>query len=104
MVDIIERLMDPQPIGPAEWAQLGDMLTSLWFVVLFVVIFAANMIIGHNIIPSFVASGHIPNSWQRTRPAFYLVAIISIGLAAFFLIQVIDLASVLQGIWDNYWI
>lgn len=96
--------MDPSPLGPFEWSQLGKLIVTLWIVVLFIVLFAANMIIGHNFLPSFINSGHVSGSWQKARLVFYAFAIISIGLAFFFLSQVIILAGVLRNFWPSYWI
>ncbi len=96
--------MEPAPLGMAEWSQLSRMLTALWMVVLFVVLFAANMIVGHNLIPSFVESRHIPASWQRARVVFYAAAIICFALAVFFGLQAIDLGRVLLVFWDDFWI
>lgn len=83
---------------------MGSMLRNLWGIVLFVILFAANMIIGHNFIPSFVQSEHIPRYWNRTRPVFYSLAILSIALAVFFLFRVVMFSRVLRDIWPNYWI
>ena len=96
--------MDPGALGPFEWAEIDKLLQNLWLVVLFVIIFAGNMIVGHNLIPSFVASEHISRAWQKARVVFYALAIISIILATFFLIQVIILAQVLRSFWENFWI
>jgi hypothetical protein len=76
--------LDPEAIGIGTWSEIGRMLTNLWFVVLFVVFFAANLLVAHNVVPSFVASGHIPVSVKKAGVAFYVLAIISLGLALFF--------------------
>ena len=96
--------MDPAALGSSQWSEIGKMLTSLWAVALFVVLFAANMLLGHNLIPSMVASRHIPESWQRVRPVFYALAILSFVLAVFFIYRVVDFAGVLRDFWPNYWI
>lgn len=96
--------MDPLPIGPGEWSQLGAMLTTMWLVVLFVVLFAGSMLVGHNLIPSFVQSQHIPSVWQKARPIFYALAILFFAVAMFLLYRVIGLAGVLREFWPNYWI
>ena len=96
--------MDPAAIGSSEWREIDKMLTNLWIVVLFIICFATNMLLGHNLIPSFVASRHIPETWQKTRPAFYGLAIISFALAVFFVYRVVDLAGVLRAFWADYWI
>ena len=96
--------MDPAPLTTAEWSELGALLTNLWIVVAFVVLFAATMIVGHICIPSLVESRHIPDRWDRTRPIFYAVAILSFVLAMVFLARVVDYAGVLRQFWDVYWI
>jgi hypothetical protein len=96
--------MDPSALGGSEWSEIGKLMTNLWLVVLFVVLFASNMLLGHNFIPSLVASQHVPRAAQKARPLFYLLAIISFALAVFFLVRVIDLAGVLRRIWESYWI
>ena len=96
--------MDPAPIGLAQWEEIGNLLTNLWIMVAFIVFFAANMILGHNLIPTLVASGHIERSWQKARIAFYTVAIISFVLAMVFLARTVDNSGVLRDFWENYWI
>ena len=96
--------MNPAELGSYEWGEISKLLINLWIVVIFIVLFASNMLLGHNMIPSLVASQHIPRSFQKARPVFYVLAIIFFGLAAFFLYQVIDLAGVLRNFWETYWI
>ena len=97
--------MDPEAIGLGTWSEIGRMLTNLWFVVLFVVFFAANLLVAHNVVPSFVASGHIPVSAKKAGVAFYVLAIISLGLALFFLVRVVGYTNgTLRLFWDNFWI
>jgi hypothetical protein len=96
--------MDPGHLGTLEWSEIGEMLTNLWITVLLVVLFATSMLIGHNAIPSLVASGHIQKSWQKVRVVTYSLAIIFFGLAVFFFVQVVTLAQVLRRFWADYWI
>ena len=96
--------IDPGVIGPESWSELGSLLRSLWLSVLFIVLFASNMILGHIMIPSFVMSGHIPESFRKARPVFYALAIISFALAMFFISRAIDFAGVLRNFWPDYWI
>ena len=96
--------VDPGAIGYAQWSQISSLLVNLWLVVASVVLFAANMLIGFNSIPSLMASGHIPNSVGKTRPLFYTLAVFFFGLAVFFLVRVIDRADVLRDFWPDYWI
>ena len=96
--------MDPAALGPSEWSEISKLLINLWLVVLFVVIFATNMLLGHGFIPSLVASGDVPSTVQRVRPVFYAFAIASFCAAIYFLVQVIDYAGVLRRIYESYWI
>ena len=96
--------MEPAALGSYEWNEIGKLLIVLWILVLFVVLFATNIIVGHNMIPSLVASGHLDIIWNRTRPVFYVGALICLGLALFFLSLAVDLAGVLRSFWADYWI
>lgn len=96
--------MEPAPLGAFHWSELGSMLFALWMVVIFIVLFAANMIVGHNLIPSFVASGHVSQVWQRARIFFYACAIICFFLALFFFARMVDIGGVLNTFWADYWI
>ena len=96
--------MDPATIGSLEWSEIGKLLTGLWIVVLFIVLFATNMLLAHNFIPSLVASGHLQNSLQKTRVVLYALALVCFGLAIFFLSGVVDSAGVLRDLFPDYWI
>jgi hypothetical protein len=96
--------IDPGVIGAASWRELGQLLQSLWLAVLFVVLFASNMILGHIMLPSFVSSGHVPAAWGKTRPVFYLLAVVSFVIAMFFISRATDFAGVLRNFWPDYWI
>ena len=97
--------MDPEAIGLSSWSEIGKTLTTLWIVVLFTVLFAGNLLVAHNLVPSFVASRHIPAVAKKAGLAFYLLAIISLGLALFFLVRVIGLANdTLRLFWESFWI
>ncbi len=96
--------MQPAPIGAVEWSELGSMLFAMWMVVIFIVLFAANMIVGHNLLPSFIASGHVPQMWQKVRLFFYAAAVACFAIAVFFFVSVVQQAAVLEKIWPDYWI
>lgn len=96
--------MDPSALGHIEWAEMGQLLISLWVVVLFIVLFAANIIVGHNFLPSFVMSGHVPQYFHKVRIAFYAFAFICLAIAVFFFIRVVGQADVLKRFWPDYYI
>ncbi len=89
--------MDPAHLGAAEWAEVGKLVTNLWYMVGMIVLFSTNMLIGHVFVPSLVASRHLPESFSSTRRIFYALAIISFALFVFFLIRTIDVAVLANG-------
>ena len=62
------------------------------------------MILGHNMIPSLVASKDIPAFANKTRPVFYLLAVVCFVIAMLFLSAVVNEADVLRRFWEDYWI
>ena len=96
--------MDPNSLGINEWQQISRLMLSLWLTVFFVIIFSANMLIAHNIIPSLIESKHIPLSWSKIRTPLYAIAITSFAIAIAFFLSVIRNASFLKTYWPNYWI
>ena len=96
--------MDPASLGNYEWTEIGKLLINLWVIVVLVVSFAGNMIVGHIFIPSLVASHHIPAVSQRARPAFYALAVVSIAAAFYVLYLVIGLSDVIDRVYADYWI
>ena len=96
--------MDPAGLDNFEWTEISKLLLNLWIMVVLIVSFATNMLIGHIFIPSLVASHHLPRELQKTRPLFYAAAVVSFGLTIFVLFLVIDLADVLARFWEDYWI
>ena len=96
--------MDPSFIGVNEWNEIGTVLTYLGLAVLFIVIFASNMLLGLSFIPSHIITGEIPPSAHKLRPVFYLVGIVAFVVAVFCLIQAFNGVSVLDRIWNDYWI
>ena len=78
--------IDPNYINSAIWADIKIFTQNIKFFVLFIIIFAANMLVGHNAIPSLVKSHHLPASVSKLRPPIYVVALISFVAAMYFVI------------------
>ena len=96
--------MDPVALTNSEWTELGNLLTNLWFELALISSFAGNMIVGHIAIPSLVASHHAPEVFEKTRPIFYVLAILSFAVAVFVMVVIIGQAEVIERIYDDYWI
>ena len=96
--------MDPSPVTSANWADLGHLLSTLWGMVALIVFFAANLLVGHVWLPSFINSGHIPANLAKVRPLFYLVAVASFAGAMVMLGFTAKHAGVVHEIFDRYWL
>ena len=72
---------DPRTITGGDWSKISALVFFLWLVVIFNVGFAFAMLFGHAVIPSLTATGHIPAVFHRIRPFFYVLGLISLGLA-----------------------
>jgi hypothetical protein len=72
-----ERFMDPRTIlGPADWAPLQALVYALWGLVICNVTFAASMLLGHIVIPSMHATGHLKGSALAFRIPFTILAVL----------------------------
>ena len=96
--------MDPTPLTSSEWSELGKVLTSMWLMVALVIFVSTNLLVGHILIPSLVASHHLPDSLQKTRVGFYALGIAGSAATLVVLLMAIDHAGVIADIFETYWI
>ena len=96
--------MDPAGLSNAEWTEIGKLLFTVWCLVGYVVLLAANMLVAHIFIPSLVASYHVPAVAQRARPLFYVVAVGAFAGALYEISKAIELYDVIRTIYEDYWI
>ena len=97
--------IDPNYISAAVWADIKIFTHNIQFFVLFMIIFAANMLIGHNAIPSLVKSRHLPASLSKLRPPLYLVAAVSFAAAIYFVITAFSGGlDAIRAIYPDFWI
>ena len=92
-------------INSAIWADIKIFTQNIKFFVLFIIIFAANMLVGHNAIPSLVKSHHLPASVSKLRPPIYVVALISFVAAMYFVITAFAGGlEAIRAIYPDFWI
>ena len=97
--------IDPNYINSAIWADIKIFTQNIKFFVLFIIIFAANMLVGHNAIPSLVKSHHLPASVSTLRPPIYVVALISFVAAMYFVITAFAGGlEAIRAIYPDFWI
>ena len=96
--------MDPEFLTHADWSGLGGLLRFLWFFSASVVAFALNMLLAQAIVPSLVASNHLPQGMLRVRRMFLAVAMSALVLAVIMLVIVVMRLSVIAGFYEKWWI
>ena len=97
--------IDPNYISAAVWADIKIFTYNIKFFVLFMIIFAANMLVGHNAIPSLVKSHHVSASLSKLRPPLYLVAVVSFAAAIYFVVIAFGGGlDAIRAIYPNFWI
>jgi|TARA_B110000014_G_scaffold261228_1_gene252546 hypothetical protein len=97
--------IDPNYISTAVWADIKIFTHNMKFFVLFIIIFAGNMLIGHNAIPSLVKSRHLPASLSKLRPPLYLFAVVSFVAAIYFVVTAFAGGlDAIRAIYPDFWI
>ena len=97
--------IDPNYINAAIWADIKIFTQNIKYFVVFMILFAANMLIGHNAIPSMVKSHHVPAMVSKLRPPLYVIAVGSFVLAMYFVVT--DFAGgwdAIISIYPDFWI
>ena len=97
-------LPDPIAIGSLEWRELGSLLHNLWFYLLLIASFAVTMLTAHAIIPSLISTGHLPKSAGLLRFSLTITALVFLAFALIVLSMAVNLAYVLESIYDRFWI
>ncbi len=97
--------IDPNYISAAVWADIKIFTHNMKFFVLFIIIFAGNMLIGHNAIPSLVKSRHLPASLSKLRAPLYLFAVVSFVAAIYFVVTAFAGGlDAIRAIYPDFWI
>ena len=96
--------MDPTALSNSEWTNIGRLLINLWIFLGLMLAFAFSLLMGHALIPSLVATRHLPERLEKMRPALYTVALVFFGLAMFFIARATSMATVIAKIYERWWI
>jgi hypothetical protein len=95
---------DPSFITTEQWSQLSTLISTLWFCFALAILISFDLLIGHAVIPSMVASGHLPQGLNRIRPLFYGIAVLAaIGIVVLVASRA-DLLRVPFDIYEKMWI
>ncbi len=96
---------DPSGISQFTWGEIGKLLHNLWY--FFALIFVTAMFLATSlaIIPSLVASGHLPRTANLFRFSMLITALGLLGLGITIMVYSHDLARVIMdSFYDRYWI
>ena len=97
--------IDPNYINAAIWADIKIFTQNIKYFVVFMILFAANMLIGHNAIPSMVKSHHVPAMVSKLRPPLYVIAVGSFVLAMYFVVTAFAGGlDAIRAIYPYFWI
>ncbi|MEE9198616.1 MAG: hypothetical protein V3U26_02340 [Dehalococcoidia bacterium] len=97
--------MDPNFITRSDWADIGDFLLGLLFVPGLMIAFAFSMLIAHALIPSLVASGHIPQDYNKLRPVFYIIAFAALlGVISYVVFVALNADNSFGEVWSRWWV
>lgn len=90
---------DPRTIIGADWAPLQALVYLLWGLVICNVAFAGLMLLGHIVIPSMYATGHIRRSALGWRWPLTVVALLFLAGSVF---MVVNFLGYLPAIYEIY--
>ena len=96
--------MDPSYVTTEIWHDLSTVLRFFWVYILFIIVFAANFLLAHAIIPSLVSTGHLPQSFNRVRPLIYIGAFGILTVALLFVVLTLLNIGVIGEVWGRWWI
>ena len=99
--------MDPNAPNHVDWRATSHLLRWLWLIMIFAAGFATHLVLAHAIIPSLLATGHIPDGLRekvrKARGPLYITAIIILGTIAFWFAKATDGAHEMRNFWDRFW-
>lgn len=96
--------MDPNFITRSDWADIGEFLLGLLFIPGLMIVFAFSMLTAHALIPSLVASGHIPEDFSKLRRGFYIIAFAAaLGVISYFAFVAVNADRSFGDVYSRWW-
>jgi hypothetical protein len=96
--------VDPVAVNAQHWQAIGDWLHWLWAYFFVIVILSFTFLTSHAVIPSLVASRHLPPVFLNLRKPLYLGAAAFVGLAVLFMVWTVDNSHLLEAVYNRFWI
>ncbi len=96
--------MDPQTLTQANWSDLSGLLRFVWLFSFSVITGALSLVLALAILPSLVASHHLPRELLRVRPVFLAGGFGALSLAVVMLTIVISRIDIIGDIYRRWMI
>ena len=95
---------DPAPITSLSWAEIGKLLHHMWYYFALIIAFGALTLTSIAIIPSLISTNALPKSANLLRVSIFITGLGCLALALVVLGSIIEMAELLDRIYDRYWI
>ncbi len=93
--------MDPKALDSTDWNNIHLFLQWFWIYFPLVVAFAVTMLTAYALIPSAVATGHLPASASKLKIPLTAVALVFAVAAIIMLILGINQTLDVRNFWDR---
>jgi len=93
--------VDPRTISGADWPGIEALVLFLWIVVVFNVTLAFFMLLAHAVVPSLIATAHIPRGLRNIRPVLTIGALVAFAGTAYALLNWLGVLGVLYDIYPK---
>ena len=93
--------MDPKALDSTDWNNIHLFLQWFWIYFPLVVAFAVTMLTAYALIPSAVATGHLPASASKLKIPLTAVALVLAVAAIIMLILGINQTLDVRNFWDR---
>lgn len=92
---------DPKALTSVDWNNIHLFLQWFWIYFPLVVVFAVTMLTAHALIPSAVATGHLPSTASRLKIPLTAFALLIAAAAIVMLILGINQTLDVRNFWDR---
>lgn len=100
--------MDPETLNHVDWRSTSHLLRWLIIIATLMLGFATHLTIAHGLIPSLIASGHLPlgvrERVRKMRLPLYMSLIFILGGVAFFFFKAVESERFVRFIYNRDWI
>ena len=93
--------MDPEALTTADWENIHLFLQWFWIYFPLITTFAVTMLTAYALIPSAVATGHLPEKANRLRLPLTVFAFLILVAAVVILILGINQTLDVRNFWDR---